>query len=121
MNKLFYSVLTVVLLASSVVFAETTVSKSLTIKGYLVDNACADGNKDKLADFVKGHPKSCMLKGPCSASGYAIYSNGKLEKFTKDSSNQIIAFLNKDDSKTTVEVTAQENKGELALESIKNQ
>ncbi len=122
MNKLFYTVFAGVLLVSSVVFAETMAAKTVTLKGYVIDNACAGmNNQDKLADFVKGHPKDCLLRGPCAASGYSIYSSGKLEKFTKDSSKQIVAFLGKDDSKTEVEVTAQEKDGELALLSIKNQ
>lgn len=121
MTRLFYAVVAVSLLISSVVLAETTAAKIATLKGYIVDNACANDNKDKLADFVKGHPKTCLLKGPCSASGYSIYSDGKLEKFSKDSTKEIVGFLSKDDSKTSVEVNAQENNGELILVSIKNQ
>src|SRR6266850_7326838 len=63
----------------------TTQSKidTVTLKGYVIDNACAAQNKEKLAEFVKSHPKTCLVKGSCASSGYSIYSGGKLEKFSK--------------------------------------
>ncbi len=74
MKKISYTVVAAWLLTSSIVLAQTPAAKTVTLKGYVVDNACANGNKDKLADFVKSHPKTCLLKGACSSSGYSIYS-----------------------------------------------
>ena len=118
MKKVFYTVVVLGLMTSSAALAQPATK---TMKGYIVDNACASEHKTDLAAFVTTHPKTCILKGPCSASGYAIFADGKLEKFSSASSAQISDFLKKDDSQTAVEVSAEENNGELKLVSIKNQ
>ena len=109
------------LMSSSAVFAAMDAAKTVTLKGYVIDNACATDNKDKLAEFSKTHPKTCLMQAECMKAGYSLYSEGKLKKFTQDSLSQIKDFFTKDDSTTAVEVTAEENNGELKLVSIKNQ
>ena len=117
MNKIFYTVLALGLMVSSAAFAVPT-----SIKGTIICNKCmGKTTKDNLVAFLKDHPKECMLHPGCAASGYSLYSGGKLEKFSKDSETMIKDFLGKTDSKTDVEVTANDVKGELALVSIKNQ
>lgn len=75
---------------------------TMTMKGYIIDTKCATANADKLADFVKTHPKDCALA--CHETGYNLYSDGKLYKFDKASSDMAYDFLQKPDSKTMVSV-----------------
>ncbi len=85
------------------VFGLATVASAadtMTMKGYIIDTKCATANADKLADFVKTHPKDCALA--CHESGYNIYSDGKLYKFDPASSDMAYDFLQKPDSKTMV-------------------
>ncbi len=118
MNKLFCAVLALGLMVSSVAFAVA----ASTIKGTIICNKCmGKTTTDNLADFLKDHPKECMLHPGCAASGYSIYAGGKVQKFSKDSEAQIKDFLGKAESKTDVEITANDANGELALVSIKNQ
>jgi hypothetical protein len=92
----------------------------VTLNGTIIDNMCAGTQKpEELAAFVKTHTKECALK--CAPSGYAIFANGKLSKFDKDSNVKVEEFLKKADSKTDVVVVAKEVNGELSLVSIGNQ
>ena len=100
---------------------EPVAGNLLILKGDLIDNICANANKDTLADFVKTHTKKCALAPGCIESGYVIFSNAKLYKFAKDSNSKVVEFLRKDDSKLQVEITAKEIDGELSLVSIENQ
>lgn len=94
----------------------------LTMKGEIIDNMCAGSQKpENLAAFVKTHTKECALMPNCAASGYSIFSEGKLAKFDKDSNAKIEDFLKKADSKLAVEVVAIKVGDELSLVSIKNQ
>jgi hypothetical protein len=73
---------------------------TMTMKGYIIDTKCATANAATLADFVKTHPKDCAIA--CHESGYNLYSDGKLYKFDKASSDMAYDFLQKPDSKTMV-------------------
>lgn len=112
---------------SSLAFAQIAISTPvasesvLTIKGDVIDNMCANAHKDDLANFVKTHTKECALAPGCVDSGYSIFSNGKLYKFDKDSSDKVAEFLKKEDSKLTVMVTAKMAGEEISLISIENQ
>ena len=108
------------LLTVSVASAEEK-ADTLTIKGVLIDNQCAQANKDKLLEFIKTHPKDCVLMPSCAASGLAIYADGKLTEFDTDSNAKILAFLKEKDSKLEVEVVAKKAGEKLSLVSIKNQ
>ena len=118
MKKFFYSVIALAVLGSSVAFAATTPT---TLKGTIICNACATKHKDDLAAEIATHTKVCVLKGPCSASGFSFYSDGKLKAFNKDSYSKIQDFLKQDSSTLKVEVQASEENGQLTLVSIKNQ
>ena len=91
------------------------------IKGPIIDNKCADANKDNLDSFIQTHPKSCTLLPGCVASGYSIYVDGKMLKFDKASNAKIEKFLKKKTSKLAVEVSIKKVGEELNLVSIKNQ
>ncbi len=116
MKKLIFVVL-VLCFAASFAYAET-----VTINGTIIDNMCADAHKDDLAVFIKTHPNNCTVMGNAMAtSGYAIYSNGKLTKFTDASSEKIAEFLkSKDSSKLSVIVDANKAGDMLDLISIRN-
>ena len=117
MNKLLCAVLALGLMISSAAFAEP-----MNIKGTIICNKCmGKTTADNTVSFLKDHPKECMLHPGCAASGYSLYTEGKFKKFSKGSESQIKEFLGKAESKTTVEVAANDEKGELALVSIKNQ
>ena len=107
--------------AASAVFAQTAASTQ-TIKGTIIDNMCAGSQKpEALAEFVKTHTKQCALQPHCAASGYSIFSEGKLVKFDKASNAKIEEFLKKSDSGLNVTVVANKVKDELSLVSIENQ
>ena len=90
--------------------------------GTIIDNACASAHMKDMATFIKTHPKSCALMPACVASGYSIYSDGKLIRFNaaNDSNKKIAAFLNMKDSKLTVDVEVNKVGDKLDLVSIKN-
>jgi hypothetical protein len=71
-------------------------AKTVTIEGYIIDNACADGHKSE-ATFgatVKKHPKSCALMDGCVTSGYAVLtSDAKLYKLDKAGNDSTEAIL----------------------------
>lgn len=97
--------------------AETT-----AITGDIVDNMCLDAHKtEDIAQFVKGHSKQCAISPECQTAGYSIYSEGVVNKFDQESNARIAEFLNKEDSKLQVVVTAVKNGEELKLVSIENQ
>lgn len=93
----------------------------LTITGDIIDNMCADANKEKLEDFVKTHTKECATMPMCAASGYSIYSNGNLMKFNTESNLKIEEFLRKPESKLQVVIEAKKTGDILSLVSINNQ
>lgn len=96
-------------------------SEVMILKGDIIDNMCATANKEGLAEFVKTHTKECVLKPACVASGYAIFTDGKLLNFDKASSAVIEEFLKKPESKLQVEVTVKKVGDELSLIEIENQ
>jgi hypothetical protein len=93
----------------------------LTLKGVIIDNHCAESNKDHLADFIKTHTKECALMPHCAATGYSIFAEGKLYRFEPASSKKVEEFLKKGESKLEVVVKAEKTGEELNLISIENQ
>jgi len=98
-----------------------TTTEAIVLKGDIIDNMCADANKDNLAEFVKTHTKECALMPNCQASGYSIFADGKLSKFDAASNAKVAEFLKNADSKLQVIVTAKQVGDELSLSSIENQ
>ena len=97
----------------------TKIDKAVTLKGDIIDNMCAGAQKSQLSTFVKTHTKECALQ--CAASGYSIFSDGKLSKFDKASNPKIEEFLKKPDTKLQVVIVAEPEGKELDLVSIENQ
>jgi hypothetical protein len=58
-------------------------NKTVTLDGYMIDNACASSHStDKnFANMVKTHGTSCATMESCEKSGYAVYADNKLYKF----------------------------------------
>jgi len=95
---------------------------NVQIKGVIIDNLCAGSQKpEKLAEFVKTHTKECALQPQCVASGYSIFSDGKLMKFDKISNLDIEAFLRLPLSKLQVVVECAQIGDLLRLVYIANQ
>ena len=131
MKKLFLFAATFCLLVSFALAQEvapvttpTTVTPEateITLSGTIVDNQCASAQEPVgLADFVKTHTKQCMLVPECVASGYSIFSEGKLTKFDKVSNVKIEEFLRQENSKPDVTVVVNKVGEELSLVSIRN-
>jgi len=94
---------------------------AMSMQGYIIDTKCATANKDKLAEFAPTHPKECAMLPDCHKSGYNIYSEGKLYKFDKKSSDKVYKFLEKADSKLHVKAEVIHEKGDMVkLVSIEN-
>lgn len=73
------AVLALVLMA----VAMSAQDKTVTLDGYMIDNACASSHAtDKtFATWVKTHGTSCATMENCEKSGYAVYANDKIYKF----------------------------------------
>jgi hypothetical protein len=109
------------LLAIGLISLAPLAGEIMTLKGDIIDNLCANGHKDALGDFVKTHTKACALMPNCAASGYSLFSEGKLYTFDSESNKKIEEFLKKEDSKLQVSVELKKE-GELySLVSIENQ
>jgi hypothetical protein len=55
--------------------------KTVTLDGYMIDNACASSSKTKDMTWIKTHATSCATMEACEKSGYAVYANDKIYKF----------------------------------------
>lgn len=92
-----------------VLFAAMAIGASAadtTVKGYLVDVACAstDGSKP---GFGASHDRSCLQMPDCSRSGYAVMTGDKkIIKFDAAGNQQAKKFIStlkkEDDIKVTV-------------------
>jgi hypothetical protein len=70
-------------------------SKSVKLKGYIIDNACAAGRAtgDNAAEKVKSHTVKCALMPKCAESGYALYADGKLYKLDAEGNKKAAELL----------------------------
>ena len=116
MKKATVAVLLVGLVALAALAGEV-----MTLSGTIIDNMCANANKDNLAEFIKTHTKQCALMPDCVASGYSLFADGKIYKFDQASNKKVEEFLKKDESKLEVVVKAEKVGEELKLASIENQ
>ena len=101
------------------VVLQAQTSKTITLTGYIIDNACS-GAHSKEATFgekVKKHTTKCALMNSCVTSGYGVYTaEGKLYKFDKAGNEQAEALLK--DTATTEGVKV-EVQGTLDGETFK--
>jgi hypothetical protein len=119
MRKVF-SIFMLLCLTGSMVFCAMA-QETVTVTGVLVDNKCAQANAADLGNFVTTHTKECALLPECQASGYSIYAEGVLTKLSEDSWAKVVEFLNSENSKLDVVLTAEKSGQELKVISIENQ
>jgi len=81
MTRKIFAVSLLLALAAFAV-ARDDAAKSVTVKGYLIDNMCAgDAGEDKDYEAeAKGHKLSCSLMPHCHKSGFAVAAGRKLYK-----------------------------------------
>ena len=77
-----------VLLVASLSFAQAP--KTVTLKGYVVDQMCAKtlAKKENVMDKAAAHTKKCALEEGCAESGYGLFSEGKYYRFDEKGSEQ---------------------------------
>lgn len=88
MIRKFFAVATIALLASVLVAQD---AKSVTVTGYLIDNACGSHHAgDKT--FGKDHSVSCSKMEACEKSGYAVNDEGRVYKLDQ-AGNELASSL----------------------------
>ena len=84
-------------------------SKSVTVTGYLIDNACAESAKD-LGPRAKGHSRSCALMDGCEKSGYSVVTDDNTRyKLTEKGDAMAAELLKNTKTEKGVKVTAEGN------------
>ena len=66
--------------------------KSVTINGYLIDNACAESAKD-IGTRAKNHSTTCALMDSCEKSGYSVVADDSKVYKLDDKGNDSAADL----------------------------
>ena len=104
-RKMFPLIVVLALMAGALIAQD----KSVTLTGYLIDNACADGHSsDKaFATWVKTHGTSCAMMDACEKSGYAVFADDKLYKFDDAGNASAEALLKATKSKKGLHVKAE--------------
>lgn len=104
MRKVFPLIAVLALMA----VALTAQDKTVTVTGYLVDNACsADQTPEKIASWVKTHGTSCATMDNCEKSGYAVFSDKKLYKLDAAGNATAAELLKNTKTKKGVQVKAE--------------
>ena len=73
-------------------------TQTVTLKGYVVDQACAKGMAKKADPMQKAasHTKDCCLEDNCSAAGYGVFSEGKYYPFDAQGSKTALELIQKE-------------------------
>lgn len=75
-------------------FALSAFAADTTVKGYLVDIACATSPDGQAADFGTKHSKSCLQMDDCAKSGYGVLTpDKKVIRFDAAGNQQAKKFL----------------------------
>jgi hypothetical protein len=101
-RKIFPLVVVLALMAGALIAQD----KSVTLTGYLIDNACAaTATAEKpLGTWVKTHEISCATMENCEKSGYAVYAGDKLYKFDAAGNTSAAALLKTTKTKKGLQV-----------------
>lgn len=101
-RKVLPLVIVVGLMAGALIAQEKTV----TLTGYLIDNACAASHAtDKtFGTWVKTHGTSCATMEACEKSGYAVFADDKLYKFDDNGNTSAEELLKNTKSKKGLHV-----------------
>jgi hypothetical protein len=105
------------------VMAISAFAADTTVKGYLVDLACAaeDGQK---AGFGAKHSKECLQMPDCESSGYGVLTDDKkVVKFDKTGNEQAKKFIAnlKKEKDVRVVVTGAVNGSSMTISKIELQ
>ena len=89
------------------VMSTSAFAADTTVKGYLVDLACATSDEGKKANFGAEHTKDCLQMPDCVQGGYGILTpDKKIVRFDNagnDQAKKFIASMKKEkDIKVTV-------------------
>ena len=105
MRKVFPLIVLLAVMAGALMAQD----KSVTLTGYLIDNACAANHaSDKtFATWVKTHGTSCANMESCEKSGYAVFAGDKLYKFDDAGNSSAEALLKATKSKKGLHVKAE--------------
>lgn len=105
MRKVFPLIVVLALMAGALIAQD----KSVTLTGYLIDNACAAGHStDKtFATWVKTHGTSCATMENCEKSGYAVVVGDKLYKLDDAGNTSATELLKNTKSKKGLKVAAE--------------
>ena len=79
------------------VLAVKAEAKTTTLRGYVVDKACAGkmAQKANAMEKAEGHTKDCALNDQCAASGFGIFSGGKFTPFDEKGSARAKELIEK--------------------------
>ena len=83
--------------------------KEVKLAGNLIDNMCASHhlNDKDFGDQVKNHTTSCALMPNCKASGFDVYSDGKLYKLDETGNKMALEILEDTQTKKDLRVTVE--------------
>jgi len=105
------------------VMAISAFAADTTVKGYLVDLACAAEDGQKVG-FGAKHSKDCLQKPDCASSGYGVLTDDKkvvkLDKAGNEHAKKFIADLKKEKDVRVV-VTGAVNGSSMTVSKIELQ
>jgi hypothetical protein len=110
-----------VLFAASLAFAQG--AKTVTLKGYVVDQMCAKtlAKKENVMEKAGAHTRKCALEEGCTESGYGLFSEGKYYRFDDKGSEKAKAMIegSKRESALMFEATGSVDGDMLTVKSLK--
>ena len=95
-----------------------------TVKGYLVDLACATGDEGKAANFGAEHTKECLQMPDCVKTGYGVLTpDKKIVRFDAAGNEQAKKFIAdlKKEKDVRVTVTGAVTGGSMSVSKIELQ
>ena len=80
--------------------------KTVTLDGYMIDNACASSHSAEatFGTWVQTHSTSCAMMESCEKSGYAVYADKKVYKFDDAGNTSAAEILKNTKSKKGLHV-----------------
>jgi hypothetical protein len=110
-----------VLFAASLAFAQG--AKTVTLKGYVVDQMCAKtlAKKENVMEKAGAHTRKCALEEGCTESGYGLFSEGKYYRFDDKGSEKAKTMIegSKRESALMFEATGSVDGDMLTVKSLK--
>lgn len=99
MNKLFLSLIALLMFVSFSLEAQTKKEAPAPMKGYLIDKMCGSTMAKKSPDLAMvsaaKHTKVCATEEGCAASGYGLMMNGIWTAFDEAGNKKAAEYLQK--------------------------